>query len=63
MKTLYVVAMLAATLAGGTLESASAQSASKTGIKNAVFGLPVKGCDLLLRGCYGRSATLSRLDC
>jgi pimeloyl-ACP methyl ester carboxylesterase len=37
MKTLYVVAMLAATLAGGTLESASAQSASKTGIKNVVL--------------------------
>src|SRR6202030_2085763 len=37
MKDLYVVAMLAATLAGGTLESASAQSASKTGIKNVVL--------------------------
>jgi pimeloyl-ACP methyl ester carboxylesterase len=37
MKNLYVVAMLAATLAGGTLESASAQSASKTGIKNVVL--------------------------
>ncbi|MFZ0723392.1 MAG: alpha/beta hydrolase, partial [Xanthobacteraceae bacterium] len=37
MKNLYVVAMLAAMLAGGTLESASAQSASKTGIKNVVL--------------------------
>jgi ABC-type glycerol-3-phosphate transport system substrate-binding protein len=37
MKTLYVVAMLAATLAGGPLGSASAQSASKTGIKNVVL--------------------------
>src|SRR5258706_7275161 len=37
MKNLYVVAMLAATLAGGTLESASAQSASKTRIKNVVL--------------------------
>src|SRR5579862_6292469 len=37
MKNLYVVAMLAATLAGGTLESASAESASKAGIKNVVL--------------------------
>src|ERR1700758_378968 len=37
MKNLCVVAMLAATLAGGTLESASAQSAPKTGIKNVVL--------------------------
>jgi pimeloyl-ACP methyl ester carboxylesterase len=37
MKTLYVVAILTAALAGGTLESASAQSASKTGIKNVVL--------------------------
>src|SRR5271169_5291102 len=37
MKNPYVVAMLAATLAGGALESASAQSASKTGIKNVVL--------------------------
>ena len=37
MKTLYGVAMLAATLAGGTLESASAESASKAGIKNIVL--------------------------
>jgi hypothetical protein len=37
MKNLYLVAMLAAALAGGTLESASAQSASKTGIKNVVL--------------------------
>ena len=37
MKNLYVVAMLAAALAGGTPESASAQSASKTGIKNVVL--------------------------
>src|ERR1700686_4099101 len=37
MKNLYVVAMLAAALAGGTLDSASAQSASKTGIKNVVL--------------------------
>ena len=37
MKNLYVVAMLTAALAGGTLESASAQSASKTGIKNVVL--------------------------
>jgi pimeloyl-ACP methyl ester carboxylesterase len=37
MKNLYVVATLAATLAGGTLESALAQSASKTGIKNVVL--------------------------
>jgi len=37
MKNLCVVAMLAATLAGGTLESASAESASKTGIKNVVL--------------------------
>src|SRR5260221_12433149 len=37
MKNLCVVAVLAATLAGGTLESASAESASKTGIKNVVL--------------------------
>ena len=37
MNNLYVVAMLTATLAVGTLESASAQSASKTGIKNVVL--------------------------
>jgi pimeloyl-ACP methyl ester carboxylesterase len=37
MKNLYVVAILAATLAGGTLKSASAESASKTGIKNVVL--------------------------
>jgi pimeloyl-ACP methyl ester carboxylesterase len=37
MKNLYVVAVLAATLAGGALESASAESASKTGIKNVVL--------------------------
>jgi pimeloyl-ACP methyl ester carboxylesterase len=37
MKNLCVVAMLTAALAGGTLESASAQSASKTGIKNVVL--------------------------
>jgi pimeloyl-ACP methyl ester carboxylesterase len=37
MKSLYVVAVLTAALSGGTLESASAQSASKTGIKNVVL--------------------------
>src|SRR5271170_6364939 len=37
MKNLYVVAMLAATLAGGTLESALAESASKAAIKNVVL--------------------------
>ena len=37
MKNLYVVAILAAMLAGGTLETASAQSAPKTGIKNVVL--------------------------
>src|SRR6476661_6929041 len=37
MKNLYVVAMLAAALAGGTLETTLAQSASKTGIKNVVL--------------------------
>jgi pimeloyl-ACP methyl ester carboxylesterase len=37
MKNLYGVALLAATLVGGTLQSASAQSASKTGIKNVVL--------------------------
>jgi pimeloyl-ACP methyl ester carboxylesterase len=37
MKNLCVIAMLAATLAGGTMDSASAQSASKTGIKNVVL--------------------------
>ena len=37
MKNFYVAAMLAAALAGGTPVSASAQSASKTGIKNVVL--------------------------
>jgi pimeloyl-ACP methyl ester carboxylesterase len=37
MKNLYVVAMLAAALAGANLESASAQSPSRTGIKNVVL--------------------------
>ena len=37
VKNLYVAALLAAALAGGTLESASAQSASKTVIKNVVL--------------------------
>ena len=37
MKNLYVAAMLTAALAGGTAESASAQSAPKTGIKNVVL--------------------------
>jgi pimeloyl-ACP methyl ester carboxylesterase len=37
MKNLYVVAILAAIFADGTLESASAQSAPKTGIKNVVL--------------------------
>jgi pimeloyl-ACP methyl ester carboxylesterase len=37
MKNPYVVAMLAATLAGGALNSAAAQSASKAGIKNVVL--------------------------
>jgi pimeloyl-ACP methyl ester carboxylesterase len=37
MKKLYFVALFAATLTGGTLESASAESASKTGIKNVVL--------------------------
>jgi pimeloyl-ACP methyl ester carboxylesterase len=37
MKSLYVVAVLTAALSGGTLESASAQSASKTGIKNVML--------------------------
>jgi pimeloyl-ACP methyl ester carboxylesterase len=37
MKSLYVVAVLTAALSGGTLESASAQSASKTGVKNVVL--------------------------
>src|SRR5271154_6960018 len=37
MKNLYVVAMLAATLAGSTLESASAESASQAAIKNVVL--------------------------
>src|SRR3984885_13019887 len=37
MKSLYIVAVLAAALAGGTLESASAQFASKAGIKNVVL--------------------------
>jgi pimeloyl-ACP methyl ester carboxylesterase len=37
MKNLHVVAILAATLAAGTLEPASAQSASKAAIKNIVL--------------------------
>jgi pimeloyl-ACP methyl ester carboxylesterase len=37
MKNLYVVAMLAATLAGSTLETALAQPASKAAIKNVVL--------------------------
>jgi pimeloyl-ACP methyl ester carboxylesterase len=37
VKNVYVVAMLAAALTAGTLEFASAQSASKTGIKNVVL--------------------------
>jgi pimeloyl-ACP methyl ester carboxylesterase len=37
MKNLYVVAVLAVALACGALESASAQSASKAGIKNVVL--------------------------
>jgi pimeloyl-ACP methyl ester carboxylesterase len=37
MKNLYVVAILAAALAAGTAGSASAQSASKTGIKKVVL--------------------------
>jgi pimeloyl-ACP methyl ester carboxylesterase len=37
MKNLYVVAVFAAALAGGTLDSALAQSASKAGIKNIVL--------------------------
>jgi pimeloyl-ACP methyl ester carboxylesterase len=37
MKTLCVLGVLAATLAGGTLESASAEPASKAGIKNVVL--------------------------
>jgi pimeloyl-ACP methyl ester carboxylesterase len=37
MNNLCVVAILTAALAGGTLESASAQSASKIGIKNVVL--------------------------
>ena len=37
MNNLYVVAMLTATLAVGTLQSSSAQSTSKTGIKNVVL--------------------------
>jgi pimeloyl-ACP methyl ester carboxylesterase len=37
MKNIYVAAVLAAALASGTLESASAQSAPKTGIKNIVL--------------------------
>jgi pimeloyl-ACP methyl ester carboxylesterase len=37
MKNLYVGAMLAAALAAVTLDSATAQSASKTGIKNVVL--------------------------
>jgi pimeloyl-ACP methyl ester carboxylesterase len=37
MKNLYVVAVLSATLVVGTMDSASAQPASKTGIKNVVL--------------------------
>jgi pimeloyl-ACP methyl ester carboxylesterase len=37
MKNPYVVAILAATLAGGALESAAAESAPKAGIKNVVL--------------------------
>ena len=37
MKNLYVVAMLAATLAGVTLGSAAAQSISKPGISASMF--------------------------
>jgi pimeloyl-ACP methyl ester carboxylesterase len=37
MKNLYVVAVLAATLAGGALESASAEPASKAAVKNVVL--------------------------
>ena len=37
MSKLYVAAMFTAALAAGTLESASAQSAPKTGIKNVVL--------------------------
>jgi pimeloyl-ACP methyl ester carboxylesterase len=37
MKNFYVVALLAATLAGGTVDSASAEPASKAGIKNVVL--------------------------
>jgi hypothetical protein len=37
MKNLCVVAMLTATLAGGTLESALAETASKSAIKNVVL--------------------------
>jgi pimeloyl-ACP methyl ester carboxylesterase len=37
MKTLCVLGVLTATLAGGTVESASAESASKAGIKNVVL--------------------------
>src|ERR1700685_3822363 len=37
MKNPYIVAMLAAALTGGTLELASAESTSKTGIKNVVL--------------------------
>jgi pimeloyl-ACP methyl ester carboxylesterase len=37
MKSLYVAAVLTAALSGGTLEPASAQSASKAGIKNVVL--------------------------
>jgi hypothetical protein len=43
MKHLYVVAMLAATLAGGTLQSAWAQSGSKAAIKNIVNIVLVHG--------------------
>ena len=37
MKSLYVTAILAAALTGGTLPSASAQPAAKAGIKNVVL--------------------------
>jgi hypothetical protein len=37
MKTLWVVAMIATTLEDGTPESVSAESRSKTGIKNVVL--------------------------
>jgi pimeloyl-ACP methyl ester carboxylesterase len=37
MKSLYLVAMLASALSSGTLQTAAAQSESKTGIKNVVL--------------------------